>query len=130
MLYLSNARPVDKLRLRADHQVCPVGLTLRELSEQEREDFRRLISSKEYRGVERQMNLFEAWAEELKQKAAKLVHPRSIPVDEESDVGGAANQCSLGEERKKRRGDLRFLPRAMKAIENGKSRFYKAFLPP
>ena len=110
----------------ADHQVRPVGLNLRErLSEQEREAFRRLMSSKEYRGVERQMNLFEARAEELKQKAAELVNRRSIPVDEESDVGLAINVLL-----EKKRGDLRFLSRAMKAIENVKSRFYKAFLPP
>ena len=75
--------------------------------------------------MEGQIHLFEARAEELKQKAAELVNRRSIPVDEESDVGLSINVLL-----EKKRGDLRFLSRAMKAIENGKSRFYKAFLPP
>lgn len=82
--------------------------------------FRRLISSKEYRGVEGQIHLFEARAEELKQKADELLHPPSIPVDEESDVGLAINLLL-----EKKRGDrpVGFLSRAIQAIENGKSRF-------
>lgn len=50
------------------------------------------------------MNLFEARAEELKQKAAELVHPRSIPVDEESDVGLAINL--LLEKKRERRPQI------------------------
>ena len=70
--------------------------------------------------MEGQIHLFEARAEELKQKADELLHPPSIPVDEESDVGLAINRLL-----EKKRGDrpVGFLSRAIQAIENGKSRF-------
>ena len=70
--------------------------------------------------MEGQIHLFEARAEELKQKALELLHPPSIPVDEESDVGLAINLLL-----EKKIGDrpVGFLSRGIQAIKNGKSRF-------